>query len=482
MLSLDLVHRLNLRELAVADEEQRKAIADDLISYYRGSHLPLVVRLLERLLKEGSIRETWKTLAAFRNVTARIVDAVTLVGREPIAVAFKTEGGEANEPAQAAWNDWHDQVEWPLAVGTYFRHATLCGTVLAQPYWDQAVEAVALRLLTPNLVEVRFHEDNRNLRTPDLYSVLVDQKDGRYEVWDLRNHQVWQENGAGERIKPAEDVPEEYGDPFVALRCGYPVDSFWYEGGTEELLHTQERINYLLTQRMVTLFYGGKFPIIEGAQGAEESTFVLDISKITFTGERADGQARALKWDGPDVEATVSALFDTLRDELNGICEAYGMPPGSFRAQESVRSGVAIELENAAAKDKMRRDRVIHTPTVRRLVQKVLDIWTYHDPQGAPGGVFYVDIPDPRFAQLDAAKADQDLADLEAGLIRPVDLILQRHPDWDEPKALDYLKKCAQERRTMSAGATFGVPLGGIRRPLLGGGGAAGQGDQGQNA
>lgn len=480
MLSLDLVHRINLREIATADEEQRKAIADDLISYYRGSHLPLVKRLLETLLKEGSIRETWKTLAAFRNVTARIVDAVTLVGREPIAIAFKDENKKPNEQAQATWNDWHDQIEWPLAIGTYFQHATLCGTVLVQPYWDPDVEAVALRLLTPNLVEVRSAAGNRNLRKPDLYSVLIDQKDGRYEVWDLQNRQVWEENGTGERVKPAEDVPEEYGDPFVALRCGYPVDSFWYEGGTEELLHTQERVNYLLTQRMVTLFYGGKFPIIEGAQGTDEATFVLDISKITFTGERGDGEARVLKWDGPDVAPTVDALFDTLRDELNGLCEAYGMPPGSFRAQESVRSGVAIELENAPAKDKMRRDRVIHTPTLRRLVQKVLDIWTYHDPQGAPGGLFDIDIPDPRFAQLDAAKAEQDLADLTAGLVRPVDLILARHPDWDEAKATQYLQQCAQERRMMSAGSTFGVGLGGLRRPLLPG--AGGQGDQGQNA
>jgi len=481
MISLDLIHRLNLREIAAADEELRKAAADDLISYYRGFHLPLVKRLLESLLKQGSICETWKTLAAFRNVTARIVDAVTLVGREPIAISFTTEGGEADEGSQAVWDDWHDQVEWPLAVGTFFQHATLLGTVLIQPAWDSEEKAIALRLLTPNLVEVRWHEGNRNLRRPDLYSIQVDQKNGRYEVWDVRNREMWEENSNGERVKPAEQIPEQYGDPFVAIRCGYPVDSFWYEGGAEELLHTQERINYMLTQRMVALFFGGKFPIVNGAQGPDEQAFVLDISKITFTGVGSDNMPRQLRWDGPEVQGLMDSLFDSIRDELNALCEAYGMPPGSFRAQESARSGVAIQLENAPAKDKMRRDRVIHTPAVRRLVEKILDIWTYHDPEGAPGGVFDIDIPEPRFAQLDEAKAQQDIADMNAGLLRPVDLILQRHPDWDEDKALGYLQQCARELRTISAGATFGVGLGGIRRPLLDTG-AGGQGDQGQNA
>ncbi len=481
-LSLDLVHRLNLREIALADEEERKRIADDLIAYYRGDHIPLVLRLLEGLLKSGSIRETWKKLAAFRNVTARIVDAVTLVGREAIGITFTDEAGNANDAAQARWNAWHDQVEWPLALMTYFQHAQLCGTVLVQPYWDPDAAAVAVRLLTPNLVEVRYQQGSRNLRTPSLYSVLVDQKDGRYEVWDLENRQVWEENANGERIKPAEDVPGEYGDPFVALRCGYPVDSFWFEGGASELLHTQERINYLLTQRMVTLFYGGKFAIVRGARGVEEEEFTLDISQVTFTGKDDESQPRELRWDGPDVAATIDAIFDTLRDELNALCEAYGMPPGSFRAQESVRSGVAIELENAPARDKMRRDRVIHTPAARRLVQKILGIWTYHDPNGAPAGTFTIDIPEPHFAQLDDAKAQQDLADLDAGLVRAVDLILQRHPDWDEARAAEYLQQCAQDRRVLAAGATFGVGLGGIRRPLLGTGGKGTGGGQGSAA
>lgn len=475
-LSLDLVHRLNLRQIAEVNEEKRKQSADDLIAYYLGDHLPLVQRQLEKLLKEGSIRETWKTLAAFRNITARIVHAVTLVGREPIAIAFKTDTGDPNGAAQTTWNTWHDDIEWPLAIGTYTQYGTLCGTVLVQPYWDEDVGAVALRLLTPNLVEVRNRTGNRDLRKPDLYSVLIDQKDGRYEVWDLQNRQKWEENANGERINPAEDVPVEYGDPFIAIRTGYPVDSFWFEGGTEELLHVQERINYLLTQRMVSLFYGGKFPIMEGSQGQGEGSFVLDISQITFTGVGDDSQPRKLRWDGPDVAAVVDAIFDTLRDELNGICEAYGMPPGSFRAQESVRSGVAIELESAPMRDKMRRDRVIHTPTVRRLVQKVLDIWTYHDPQGAPGGAFDIDIPEPHFAQLEQQRAMLDLADIEAGFLRPVELILQRHPDWDEAEAMKYLQKCAQERRMMMAGATFGVGLAGglVRTPAAPGGGAAG--------
>jgi hypothetical protein len=475
-LSLDLVHRLNLRQIAEANEEVRKQTADDLIAYYLGDHLPLVHRQLEKLLKEGSIRETWKTLAAFRNITARIIHAVTLVGREPIAITFKTDTKGPNETAQIAWNAWHDMVEWPLAVSTYFQYGHLLGTALIQPYWDDGVGAVALRLLTPNLVEVRFQEGNRDLREPDLYSILIDQKDGRYEVWDLKNRQKWEENANGERIEPAEDVPVEYGDPFVAIRTGYPVDSFWFEGGAEELLHVQERVNYLLTQRMVSLFYGGKFPIIEGAQGQNETSFVLDISKITFTGIGEDTQPRKLRWDGPDVAATVDALFDTLRDEINAVCEAYGMPPGSFRAQESVRSGVAIELESAPMRDKMRRDRVIHTPTVRRLVRKVLDIWTYHDPQRAPGGTFDIDIPEPHFAQLEQQRAMLDLADIEAGFLRPIELILQRHPDWDEAGAMKYLQQCAQERRMMMAGATFGVGLGGglVRTPAAAGAGPGG--------
>ncbi len=478
-LSLDLVHRLNLRQIAAEEEEDRKRAADDLIGYYSGNHMPLLWAYLDRLLREGTIRETWKKLASFRNVTSRMVKAVTLIGRDPVTITFGGAEGGAAGSAQAAWNVFHDAVEWPLALHTYFQYAELLRTVLVHPYWDPEAGVMAMRLLTPNLVEVRYREGNRNLRRPNLYSILVDQKNGRYEVWDLANREKWEEDANGERVQPAEPIPEEYGDPFVPIRTGYPVDSFWYEDGQQEVLSVQQRVNYMVTQRMVTLFFGGKFPIVEGAQSADEVGFVLDPSMVTYTGNDGDNKPRQLRWDGPEFAGIIDAIFSSIRDDVDALAECYGVPPGSFRVQESPRSGIAIELENAPARDKMRRDRVIHTPTVRAIVQKVLDVWRVHDPRGAPAGEITIDIPDPKFAQAQEAQQTLDLALIQDGLMRPVEFILTRHPDWDEAKATDYLRKCAAERRLVSAGGTFGVGIT-PRLSLTQRASSATAGDQGQ--
>jgi len=464
----DTIHRLNLAKLEAADEEARKENADQLIAYYRGQHLALLEDYLDTLLSDTTLRATYKSLAAIRNVTRATIHKVAVIGSEPVAVQWdepEVEEGaaedEEGQPStdQVAWDEWADAVNWPLFLQTVIRYTELLKTVIVHPYWDEDREAVRLRLLTPNLADVYRLPENRDVARPDYY-VFADYLGAvegmQYEVWDLVEGRTWVEDASGDLVGEIEDIPAAYEDPFVVFRRGYPLDSFWIEEGQEELLSVQRRVNYLLTASNVQVFYGHQFPVIEGARHEDEEPIMLDPSQVTFTGAH-DGTPRHLQWIGPETKDVAEVIAAEIDTELDAVSESFDLPPGAMRATGSqARSGLSIELEHAPLRDKARRDRLIYLPTIRDLVQQIVRVWNAHG--SGPKAEFRLHIPESRYASAEAAKVERDLELIDKGLLKPSEFVMERHPDMGEDDALEYLREVAEEKRELKTGSSFAIP------------------------
>jgi len=461
----DLIHKANLAKIEAADEEQRKINADELISYYRGNHRALLEDYLGELLSESDLLEKYKALAAVRNVVRSTIHKVALLGSEPITVTW----GEGSGSDQEAWDAWADEINLPLFLQTVLRYAELLKTVVVLPYWDETAEdeegsvvgAVRLRLVTPNLIDVYSAPENRDPGRPDVFvfQVYTGEGESYSEVWDLVNRETWRETEDGEMLGPSEPIPPEWGYPMVTFRRGYPLDSYWTEEGQEELLSIQRRVNYLLTQTNVQIFYGGmRIPVIEGAPHEDEAPIVFDPSVVVFTGQDAAGQPRTLSWLGPEVASVVETIKGEIADDLDAVSEAFDLPPGMIRATTSeARSGLSIELENAPLRDKARKDRLIYTPTLRALVAQIARVWNAHGSTKL-GEEFSVDIPDTRYAGAEAAQTERDLLLIDKGLKKPSEFIRDRFPDFDDEAAATYLSEVAEEKRQLKSGSSFSVP------------------------
>lgn len=475
----DLIHKANLAKIEADDEEQRKKNADELISYYRGNHRALLEDYLGELLSESDLLEKYKALAAVRNVVRSTIHKVALLGSEPITVTW----GEGDGADQEAWDAWVDAINLPLFLQTALRYAELLKTVVVLPYWDETVTdeegnvtgAVRLRLVTPNLIDVYSSPENRDPGRPDVFvfQVYTGEGESYFEVWDLVNGETWRESEDGQQLGSSEPIPPEWGYPIVTFRRGYALDSYWTEEGQEELLSIQRRVNYLLTQTNVQIFYGGmRIPVIEGAPHEDEAAIVFDPSVVVFTGQDAAGQPRTLQWLGPEVASVVETIKGEIADDLDAVSEAFDLPPGTIRATTSeARSGLSIELENAPLRDKARKDRLIYTPTLRTLVAQIARVWNAHG-QPQLGDEFTVDIPDTRYAGAEAAQTERDLLLIDKGLKKPSEFIRDRFPDFDEDDAAEYLAAVAEEKRQLKSGSSFSIPgsLGSSTGSVFGGG------------
>ncbi len=411
-------YRLGLRDRQTSVME-----AAELVSFYEGNQRRYLEQHIEGIFSDPHLQEIYKRLIFFANVTALIVDRVTILGKKSADIQFLQEDGTPNKADQKLWDHIADEEldyggfdAFLGALGTY---KELCKTAVAVPFWDPRPNKLRLRFYTPNVIDVAWDMRVGDPVAPTAYRILINDKQNRFRVFDFSGGEdpktgvmlapfetgiVYEAVGQGNDMQrlPTMDrdgmVIEDAVlaardpktglclDPFVAFRTRIPSYDYFVDDGQGQMVEGQRAINRLWTQLMGILHSGAfQVPILEGpAWGRQERSpikLTMDPSQgIAVPSLMGELEKSTIRWGGPANEGYIKAHLDTISSVVETLVSTFHISPNDVVAKASPSSGVSLFVGAAALKEKQERSSTLDRPSLRELVYKTTIVWNTYAP------------------------------------------------------------------------------------------------------
>jgi hypothetical protein len=399
--------------LGMKDRETSVKIAAELVNFYEGNQRRYLEEHIELVFKDEKIQDLYKSLIFFANITALIVDRVTILGKKSADIQFLNEDGTPNKQDQKLWDHIADEEldnggldAFLAALGTY---KELCKTVVALPFWDPRANRLCLRFYTPNVIDVAWDLRVGDPLVPTAYRILLNDQQSRYRVYDFSDpaHGITYEafgqgdtGGAFQRI-PTRDAAgniiqdielaaqdPKTGltlDPFVPFRTTVPRYSYFVDDGQGQMVEGQRAINRTWTQLMAILHSGAfQVPILEGPawkrQEGKKIELTLDPSQGIVVPSLPGELVSTIKWGGPANEGFIKAHLDTVAQLTETLVSTFHISVNDVVAKANPASGVSLFIGAHALKEKQERSAVLDRPFLRDLVYKTTIVWNAYSP------------------------------------------------------------------------------------------------------
>jgi hypothetical protein len=322
------------------------------------------------------------------------------------------------------------------------RYAKLLKTILLRPVWRN--ERLDLDILTGNILDVETGESPEILAKVLVTDFGVSDKieEVEYSLWTA---ETWQRLDYRGQVK--EEAANPYGVlPFLAI-FDYPPPSslFWLPGG-DDLISLQEAVNLKLTDLLYLLStqsFGVGF--IKGGQGG--GNLKVDPGALVELPENgeigfANQQAR--------IEEVVGAI-DKL---IKWGCVSHGLSAASMSTDPQEASGLSKIVDSRELAEMRAEDVALWRSYEKRLFQLVRVVWNAHNPTKKlpESATLMVDFCDPKPETDPKSQAEAWEKLLGFGVISPVDIALERNPDFKtREEALAFLLTIEQENRELAS-------------------------------
>lgn len=452
-------YRLGLR-----DREASIQIAAELVNFYEGNQRRYLEQHIEQVFSDPKLQQLYKNLIFFANVTALIVDRVTILGKRSADIQFLNKDGTPNKPDQELWDRIADEEleagGFDAFLGALGTMKELCKTAVAVPFWDPRANRLRLRFYTPNVIDVAWDLRVGDPLTPTAYRILLNDQQNRYRVFDFSDPAkgvIYEAIGAGDDMNkvpmidadgnrvtdsamPAKDPKTGLTlNPFVPFRTTVPRYDYFPDDGQGQMVEGQKAINRLWTQLMAIL-HGGAFqvPILEGPAWARPEgvaiKLTLDPSQgIVVPSQPGEAVKSTVRWAGPANEGFIKAHLDTIAQLTETLVSTFHISPNDVVARANPASGVSLFIGSSALKEKQERSVTFDRPSLRKLVYKTAVVWNTYAP--ADAGRFsltskiLVKIPMQPIALDPLEEVKLDALKVEEGFIEREDIIRKYNPD-----------------------------------------------------
>lgn len=394
--------------------------AERLISYLLGNQTTFVQEYLDRMITNPVLKKRYKALARTWNVVRLFAKTLTVLGRRPLLVDWKST--EKND----LWNRVAGEGGARLApfLWRVGRWTEILKTCTAHVAYDEMRERIQLSLFSAHTLDVAWMRENLCWTEPDVYRILVDEELHTYQVWDftgnarermrmakerrdgtgavtrpdkLATGKVWTQKAApGDEIdwdppkgwQPAPVIDPKTDlslVPFVAFRTDDPTWGYITEDGQEDLIGVQDNVNKLLTQLAyrehyaafrVVLLKGGNW---RGSDGTEPS--LPADPGVCWVGPDpglpGEETPSAEVIDPGDVE-TLRYFSDESKEWAERGATIFGMPPGSMRFRKDPISGISLFVEAQSLREHFEQAVATQQGSVEELVRLIAVSWNFY--------------------------------------------------------------------------------------------------------
>src|ERR1017187_2665508 len=465
-------YRLGLR-----DRESSVQIAAELVNFYQGNQRRYLEEHIDSILSDGHLRDIYKRLIFFVNVTALIVDRVTILGKKSADIQFRNPDGSANKEDQTLRGRIADE-ELPdggfdafiASLGIY---KELCKTAVAVSFWDPRVNRLRLKFYTPNIIDVAWDLRFGDPLAPTAYRILLNDKQNRFRVFDfsggpdpktgafLKPYEqgiVYEAIGQGNDMTRVQTTDPSSGsflndavlaakdpktgltlDPFVPFRTTIPLNDYFIDDGQGQMIDGQKTIDRLWTQLMGILHSGAfQVPILEGPAWSRQERAPIRLTMDPSEGiivPTAPGEVKpsTLRWAGPANEGYIEKHLDTIAQVTESLVSTFHISPNDVIAKANPASGVSLFIGAGALKEKQERSTVLDRPSLRELIYKMTVVWNSYAPlekgRFSLNSTILVKIPTMPLSldPLDELKHDALL--VEEGFMLRDDIVRKYNPD-----------------------------------------------------
>lgn len=402
---------LSSYRLGFRDREASIETAAELVNFYQGNQRRYLERHIEATFKEKKLQDLYKRLIFFANVTALIVDRVTILGKRKAEIKFLNEDGTPNEADQKLWDRVAkkelDNGGFNAFVAALGKYKELCKTVIVLPFWDPRANRLRLRFYTPNVIDVAWDLEVGDPLSPTAYRILLNDQQSRFRVFDFSDPArgvTYEATGAGDVLRkiPTKDATGKSVDqvdlpaidpatgltlvPFVPFRTTIPIYSYFVDDGQEQMLEGQRTINRLWTQEMGIMHHGAfQVPILEGPAWSRQEAGPIQLTYdpsqgIAVPSNLGDAVASTIRWGGPANEGFIKAHLDVTARITETLVSTFHISPSEVVAKGDPASGVSLFIGNSALKEKQEAASLLDEGSLAELAWKIAVIWNAHAP------------------------------------------------------------------------------------------------------
>lgn len=409
-------------------EEQRKDKSNDRMLIYHDDWQDLLDRVLQKQFHPDNYKNARISLDTSQNILKRVIQETSLVYKEAPTRTIQRDGKTLEQGV-----DLYNDVKKDVFMKKINRYMNLLNDVIIHVYWDDELERVGLKMLTPAVTSVVQDPEQPERAKALFYDYdLIDTDsygEEKYCVyWDAENHFIFNKEKPAITKPPSENNPEKnnfYGElPFVFVHKQKIDGRFWNPTSGNDLVEgtvwngvKKTGKNYLLkTQSFKQPYVTGEVKI-----PPEMRTDPLTV------------------WMVKGVNATMGTLdlmadFDkidrAITKDANDYLATYGLSLESFSTTSVAVSGRALEVKNRGLRE-LREDQIeIFREVEQELLHKITIVNNYHNSKKIPEGLnLKID-----FGEIDLYTDPMDLRtraewDLKKGIISPAQFYMTFNPD-----------------------------------------------------
>ena len=412
--------------------------------------------------------QSMKLQKEFFNLTKLVIDELSVIyNEEP-----DRDTGE-NEADNELYAEIIESSQLNLVMDTVLRLTKLCKTVLIKPVWRN--DKIEYDIITPNIFDVIqdpvdptkakavIYATQRDLNNETLTGNnstknqdKMDVDNTIYYYWDADKHFTFtysfnEKKDIIVEITNNPDNPENinpYGVlPFVIVRDGYPVDSFFIESG-DDLINVNEVLNIKLTEKnYLTKMQSFSVPVRKGADS--KTALILDPSMtVDLPADDDISTGSDFRFVTPD--AKVADLEADIEARLRRIAIKYHLNPDMFTASGNRSSADSLQMQNYRMGLIIKRDKPIFRLVERELFNLTRIIFNYHSDIGklSEDAELFIDYAELEIP-LTVSEQDQHLLLLNNnGLLSKKDWVKIVNKDiQDDAAAEAYLAEIEEEKK-----------------------------------
>jgi hypothetical protein len=398
--------------LGLQDRQTSVMQAAELVNFYEGNQRRYLEEHIDTIFKSQKLRERYKSLIFFANITSLIVDRVAIMGKRKAEIKFLKDDGTPNEADQKLWDRISkkelDHGGFDAFLGALGKYKELCKTVVAVPFWDSRANRLRLRFYTPNLMDVAWDVREGDPLAPQAYRILLNDQQSRWRVYDFtdpENGVTYEAHGEGnvlEKIQTrdlktgqiVQDVILEAKDPatgltlvpFVPFRTRVPTTDYFVDDGQGQMVEGQRSVNRLWTGLMGLIHFGSfQVPILTGPGWTRQEGKKIELTYdpgegIAVPSREGDTIESKIHWAGPANEAFIEKILKTIGQVTETVVSTFHISPNEVVAKADAASGVSLFIGNSALKEKQEAATVLDEPSLEELVYKMAVVWNAHAP------------------------------------------------------------------------------------------------------
>ena len=430
---MDIVKKSYMKAVLEANRKRKEKTAQKLDFYFNEQE-----EYLLEMLKENYKSNAINVLPIHLNIVKKIIDLKSAVYIEDAKRAIT-----GTEHDQAIYSHFEDTGFLPVVMKQANRLCNLSGTVLLRPVFRRG--RMEIDLLTANNIDVTLG-DSPN----DVTSITITHfsENGRpnevtYSVWTDTELVKLDYNG-----KEFSREPNPYGIiPFVVVHNSLPIDDFWLDGSSNDLVSTQNAINMHLSGVFYTLFYQGHATgWIKGAGDTTTNELLFGAGSMISLPENGD-----VGFVSP--QSRISEAVQAITFLLEQVAIQNGLPASVITSSAREISGVTLITENAELAEARRDQLAIFARAEQDLFHLFKLIWNTHSPQNkiSDEATLRVDFADPQPSMTPLDKFYLFEKEYRLGMKSPVDYLMSQNPDYTHDDAYDKLIEISAENDRLSS-------------------------------